>query len=131
MPNSKRKKKILVFLSHANEDKQIIRRLCQRLKSEGFDPWLDEERILPGQDWQLEIEKALRNSDAILVNFSKKSLAKEGYIQREYKKALDYQKEKPEGTIFVIPVRLDNCEIPFFFYKTYNVLIIRQAMKDF
>ncbi len=114
MPNSNRKKKLLVFLSHANEDKPIIRELCQRLKDEGFDPWLDEERILPGQDWQLEIEQALRKSDAILVSFSKKSLVKEGYIQREYKKALDYQKEKPEGTIFVIPVRLDTCDIPFF-----------------
>ena len=113
MPSSNRKKKLLVFLSHANEDKPTIRNLCQHLKDDGFDPWLDEERILPGQDWQLEIEHAMRSSDIILVNFSQKSLIKEGYFQREYKRALDYQEEKPEGTIFVIPVRLDNCEIPF------------------
>ena len=53
-------------------------------------------------------------SGAIAVCFSTKSLVKEGYVQREYKKALDYQTEKPVGTIYVIPVRLDNCEIPFF-----------------
>lgn len=114
MPKSKRIKQLQIFLSHANEDKQTVRGLCQRLRDDGFNPWLDEERLLPGQDWQLEIEQALKKSDAILLSFSKRSLSKEGYIQREHKKALDYQKEKPEGTIFVIPVRLDDSEIPFF-----------------
>lgn len=105
--------KLLVFLSHASEDKPKVRKLSQRLKADGFDPWLDEERILPGQDWDLEIQKAMRASQALLLCFSQLSVAKEGYIQREYKKALDYQQEKPEGTIYVIPLRLDDCEIPF------------------
>lgn len=108
------KKKLLVFLSHASEDKPIVRKLCKQLSDDGFNPWFDEEHLLPGQDWNFEIEKALRQSDSILVCFSQQSYAKEGYIQREYKKAMDYQLEKPEGAIFVIPVRLDDCEIPFF-----------------
>ena len=114
MSSSNRKKKLFVFLSHASEDKPMVRELCQRLKDDGFDPWLDEERILPGQDWDIEIEKAVEAADTVILCLSSNSVSKEGYIQREYKKALDYQKEKPEGTIFVIPVRLDNCEIPFF-----------------
>jgi|GEM_PF-2819098 len=114
MPGSKRRKKTLVFLSHANEDKPAVRRLCNRLKGDGFDPWLDEERLLPGQDWHLEIEQAMRKSDVLLLCFSEKSVSKEGYIQREYKKAMIFQEEKPGGTIFVIPVRLDECQIPFF-----------------
>jgi len=107
-------KKLLVFLSHASEDKPAVRYLCERLKADGFDPWLDEERLLPGQEWPLEIEKAMRSSDAILLCFSARSVAKEGFVQREYKRAMQYQEEKPEGTIFVIPVRLDACEMPFF-----------------
>ncbi|MCD4673502.1 MAG: toll/interleukin-1 receptor domain-containing protein [Anaerolineaceae bacterium] len=106
-------KKLLVFLSYANEDKRKVRGLYKRLVTDGFDPWLDEERLLPGQDWDLEIKKALRASDAILLCFSQLSVSKEGYIQREYKRAMRYQEEKPEGTIFVIPVRLDECEIPY------------------
>jgi hypothetical protein len=106
-------KKLRVFLSHASEDKPAVRRLCKRLKADGFDPWLDEQRLLPGQDWSLEVEKAMRASDAILLCFSGLSVAKEGYVQREYKRAMQYQQEKPEGTIFVIPVRLDACELPF------------------
>jgi hypothetical protein len=106
-------KKLLVFLSHASEDKPKVRNLCKRLKTDGFDPWLDEERLLPGQDWDLEIKKAMRASDAMLLCFSTLSVQKEGYIQREYKKAMSYQLEMPEGAIYVIPVRLDACEIPF------------------
>lgn len=108
------KKRLLIFLSHASEDKPMVRKLCKQLLDDGFDPWLDENRLLPGQDWNFEIELALRNSDSILLCFSSQSSIKEGYIQREYKKAMDYQLEKPEGSIFVIPVRLDKCEIPFF-----------------
>ncbi len=107
-------KKLLIFLSNASEDKVYVRELCKRLKDDGFDPWLDEERLLPGQDWNLEIEKALRASDAILLCFSAVSVTKEGYIQREYKRSMRYQEEKPEGTIFVIPIQLDECELPHF-----------------
>ncbi len=107
-------KKLLVFISHASEDNAAAKRLTKRLKDDGFEPWLDLERLLPGQDWNLELEKAMRESGAILLCFSKESVAKESYIQKEYKRAMRIQEEKPEGTIFVIPVRLDECELPFY-----------------
>lgn len=107
-------KKLLVFISHASEDNSAAKRLTKRLKDNGFALWLDLERLLPGQDWNLEIEKAMRESEAILLCFSKESVAKESYIQKEYKRAMRIQEEKPEGTIFVIPVRLDECELPFY-----------------
>jgi len=106
--------KLLVFISHASEDNAAAKRLTKRLKDDGFDPWLDLERLLPGQGWDLEIEKAMRESGAILLCFSQESVSKESYIQKEYKRAMRIQEEKPEGTIFVIPVRLDNCELPFY-----------------
>jgi len=109
------RKKLLVFLSHASQDKPKVRELCVRLRKDGFDPWLDEERLLPGMNWDMEIEKALRASDALLLCFSELSVAKEGYIQREFKRAKRYQEEKPEGTIYLIPVRLDQCELPYDF----------------
>ena len=114
MGKQETQKSFSIFLSHASEDKEQVRDLCERLREDGFDPWLDEERLLPGQDWNLEIEKAMRASDAILLCFSELSVVKEGYVQREYKKADSYSEEKPEGTIFTIPVRLDDCEIPHF-----------------
>lgn len=106
--------KLLVFISHASEDNATVKRLTKRLKDDGFDPWLDLERLLPGQDWNLEIEKSMRESGAILLCFSQESVSKESYIQKEYKRAMRIQEEKPGGTIFVIPVRLDECELPFY-----------------
>jgi hypothetical protein len=49
----------------------------------------------------------------ILLCFSEKSINKEGFVQREFKRAMKYQEEKPEGVIFTIPVRFDKSEIPF------------------
>jgi len=101
-----------VFLCHASGDKPAVRDLYKRLIAEGVDAWLDEEKLLPGQDWNDEILRALQESDAIIICLSKISVSKEGYVQREIKEALEKAKEKPSGTIFVIPSRLDDCEIP-------------------
>ena len=55
---------VRVFLCHSSNDKSDVRALCQRLRKQGIDPWLGEERILPGQDWDAEIRKAVRTADA-------------------------------------------------------------------
>jgi formylglycine-generating enzyme required for sulfatase activity len=102
-----------IFLCHASEDKTQVREVYHRLRAiEGFEPWLDEEDLLPGQEWAWEIPRALQTSDFILVFFSRASVAKRGYVQREMKLALDAWQEIPEGTIHTIPVRIDECEVP-------------------
>ncbi len=105
-------KNIRVFLCHSSDDKGVVRQLYQRLEDDGIQPWLDERRLLPGQDWDFEIRKAIRESHAVIICLSKRSVRKEGYLQKEIKRALDTADEKPEGTIFVIPVRLDECALP-------------------
>ncbi len=106
-------RKLRVFLCHSSQNKPIVRELYQRLNAEGWiDPWLDEEKLLPGQDWDMEIERAVEASDAVIACLSNNSVTKEGYIQRELKFVLDIALEKPEGTIFVVPLRLDDCTLP-------------------
>jgi len=95
-----------VFLCHGSEDKMPVRELYKRLAKDGFAPWLDEENLIPGQDWQQEITKAVRMCHVVLVCLSASSVTKEGFVQKEIKIALDVADEKPEGTIFIIPVRL-------------------------
>jgi len=105
--------KLRVFLCHASQDKTHVRGLYQRLLAEPWiDPWLDEEKLLPGQDWNMEIEKAVEAADVVLVCLSQQSVSKEGYVQRELRFALDIALEKPEEVIFIIPLRLDECELP-------------------
>ncbi len=106
-------RKLRVFLCHSSQDKPVVRDLYQRLLAEEWiDPWLDEEKLLPGQDWDMEIEKAVEAADVVIVCASSRSVTKEGYIQRELKFTLDIALEKPEGTIFIIPLRLDDCDMP-------------------
>jgi CheY-like chemotaxis protein len=101
-----------VFLCHSSYDKAAVRKLFTRLRKDGFDPWLDEKMLLPGQDWQVEIVKAVRNCDIVVVCLSPGSITKEGYVQTEIKIALDVADEKPEGTIFLVPLRLEACAVP-------------------
>lgn len=101
-----------VFLCHASADKPAVRKLHRYLKQRGITPWLDELDLLPGQKWEIEIPKALHSSDVILVCLSKNSVTKEGYVQKEITFALDKASEKLEETIFIIPTKLEECEVP-------------------
>src|SRR3990172_2214391 len=101
-----------VFLCHAATDKPKVRTLYRRLVEAGFDPWLDVEKLLPGQEWDLEIRAAVRASDVVIVCLTRNSVNKEGYVQKEIRVALDVADEKPEGTIYLIPARFEDCPVP-------------------
>jgi CheY-like chemotaxis protein len=101
-----------VFLCHASQDKPDVRKLHTRLKHDGYSPWLDEAELVGGQDWDLEIRRAVRSSDVVIVCLSQTAVGKTGYLQKEIKQALDIADEQPEGTIFIIPLKLDDCEVP-------------------
>lgn len=101
-----------VFLCHASADKPAVRKLYRYLRERKMDSWLDAEKLLPGQNWQVEIPKALLSSDVIVICLSKNSVDKEGYVQKEIKFALDKALEMPEGRIFLIPARLEECDLP-------------------
>jgi formylglycine-generating enzyme required for sulfatase activity len=112
MPTDQR---LHVFLCHASQDKPIVRVLYDALKAEGWiDPWLDKAKILPGQDWRMVIEQAVEESDMVIVCLSKHAVTKEGFVQKEirYAYAYDIALEKPEGIIFLVPLRLEECDVP-------------------
>jgi TIR domain len=69
--------------------------------------------LLPGQDWKMEISKALDETDLILLCLSKNSVNKEGYVQKEMRLALDRALEIPPGEIFLIPARFEEVDLPY------------------
>lgn len=103
------KRPLKVFLCHAHSDKNAVRDLYLRLTNDGVDAWLDKAKLLPGQDWELEIKKAVREADVVVVCLSKQ-FNQAGFRQKEVRLALDTAMEKPEGEIFIIPARLEECE---------------------
>ncbi len=102
-----------IFLSYASGDRTEVEKLYTFLSSQGTDVWYDQEKLLPGQDWNYEIHKGLDEADVILICLSKKSVNKEGYVQKEIRLALDLALEMPDGRIFLIPARLEECELPY------------------
>ena len=105
--------KLIPFIAHAKEDTPIVVELASRLKAEGWiDPWYAEEDILPGQAWEGKIVEAVEKSHAVIVFLSTAVMARDGFFHKEIRLALDTAEEKPDGTIFIIPVRLDDCEVP-------------------
>lgn len=101
-----------VFISYAREYFNYADDLYTFLKDHGFDPWLDKRKLLPGANWDNKIKRALKESDFIILLLSSVSVKKRGYIQREYKSALDYREQKLDDDIYIIPVLIDDCIVP-------------------
>jgi hypothetical protein len=102
-----------IFLCHAKEDMPRVKELYHQLKGAGYHPWLDKEDLLPGQDWEREIEKIIRNPyNMVVVCLSRQSTTKRGVVQKEIRWALDVLDEMPEDTIYLIPARLEPCQAP-------------------
>src|ERR1051325_1661967 len=67
-----------IFLCHSSDDKPIVREPYQRLRADNFNPWLDEEVLLLGQDWHHEVIKAVWDRDVVAVCLSRNSVTKRG-----------------------------------------------------
>jgi len=102
----------VIFLSYAREDRDKVENLHGRLSDAGFKPWMDTKEILPGEAWAFGIQKAIRSSDFFLACLSPNSVSKRGSLQTEIRDALRIWQEKLESDIHLIPVRLEDCQIP-------------------
>ena len=99
-----------VFLCYAGSDRQQVEQLFERLKVDGFEPWMDKKSLLAGQDWQLEIRRAIEGADFFLACISRR-FRDRTYGHKEIKLALEVLDTMPEGTIYLVPLRLEDCPI--------------------
>ncbi len=101
-----------IFISYAKEDISYAENLYDFLHSKSYIPWLDKKKLNVGQNWEFHIQDALHKADFIILLLSTKSVSKRGYVQREFRKALEYCEYKLDSDIFVIPLKIDNCDVP-------------------
>ena len=104
--------RVVLFLSYARADRDRVGQLYDELCAEGFSPWMDARDLLPGEIWETRIRAAIRDADFFLACLSGRSIDKQGFVQAEMKEALRLWEEKPEGRIYVIPIRLEACPLP-------------------
>ncbi len=100
-----------IYLSYSHPDREKVWRLYQQLAAAGMRPWMDVEDILPGEEWEKRLREAMQGSDLILVCLSRESPGRSSH-QAEVLEALEISKQKDEGDIYVIPVRLELCDVP-------------------
>lgn len=101
-----------VFISYAKENQATAVEYYKRLLTEGLDPWLDVEKILPGQRWEFEIDKALKQANVIVLLLSRSSVNKRGFVQREAQEAMEQLRYKKEDDIYILPLLLEPCDVP-------------------
>ena len=104
--------RIHVFLAYAQEDRPTVRKLYAALQKAGLEPWMDEEKLLPGQNWPRAIERAIDLSQFFIGCFSQRSTGKRGHFQSELRYALELAADIPSEQTFFLPVRLNECELP-------------------
>lgn len=100
-----------VFIIYAKEDLDVARQLAAELKERGLKPWLDVDEITPGEVWTRAVTRALERSTVAIVLVSK-HLPKTGFVHEELSLALGALPAPNKDMSPVIPVRLDDSEVP-------------------
>lgn len=101
-----------VFIGYASEDLLHARHLSRQLRAAGLRPWLDQEQLLPGQNWPRAIEHAIQTADFAIQCFSSHSVARRGYFHKELRIVLECASRVPFEQVYLLPVRLGECTLP-------------------
>jgi tetratricopeptide (TPR) repeat protein len=101
-----------VFISYARSDVSFATDIYWFLRNNGCNTWMDIYDLVPGQDWELEINHNIKTADFFIACLSNNSVSKRGYIQKELKEAISTLEQIPDGEIYIIPVRIDDCLVP-------------------
>lgn len=103
------------FLSYSKKDREIALMLAQKLTKEGINIWYDQFEIEIGANWDVEIEKALNDAEAIICLLSPTSVESEN-VQNQY----SYYIEK-YGSDNVIIVTIGNPTLPMRLQRKVHV----------
>jgi hypothetical protein len=98
-----------IFLSHNSRDREFVPKLAAQLRLVSGDVWLDEWEIKPGDSIPSEINAALAAVDTVVVVWSANA-ADSRWVDAELASALT--RELSDGSVRVIPVRLDDTALP-------------------
>lgn len=100
-----------IFISYSHLDKCFVDVLAKQLVQHHVNVWVDRWELSIGDSIIEKIQEAIDESSALLVVLSKSSVTSE-WCKKELSSGL--LKELEEKRVFVLPVLLDDCEIPLF-----------------
>jgi|GEM_PF-1846996 len=98
-----------MFLSHNSGDKPFVRRLADRLANSGVIVWLDEIELKIGDSIINRVSDAIEQVEYVAVVVSSNSV-KSRWVKKELSLAMS--KELGQSDPVVLPIRIDDCEMP-------------------
>jgi hypothetical protein len=107
-----------VFISHSSNDRKFAARLKESLMAARVDVWLDEIQLRVGDSIVEKVSKGIDSSDYFIAILSKSSV-KSNWVQKEL--SLAVTKENKLGAVSVLPVVIDECEIPSIIKDKYFI----------
>lgn len=105
-----RQRRIFIMYSHA--DAEHAKRLVDSLREAGYNPWYDQDEIAPGQRIAETVANGIAQSAVALLLVSKNLDLQKEVINRELKAALSTMRSRDETFSPVIPIRLDETDVP-------------------
>jgi len=99
-------------------------------EASGLEPWLDAVDIQTGLIWDDSIREAVDKCRFFMACISEVSVSKSGYIQKEFRWAVDRLQEMRPGQVYLITALLDDVEIPNIQVGTRNLRDV-QAIRLF
>jgi hypothetical protein len=94
-----------IFFSYSRVNSNFTLQLATKLSEAGENVWLDQFNIEAGEKWDNEIQKGLEEATTLVVILSASSVKSEN-VMDEVSYAIGKGKK-------VIPVLIEECEIPF------------------
>lgn len=102
-----------VFISYVHEDAPVVGYICEILKQNNVQYWIDKNDIQPGVRWKLAIRSAIGSGAIYLAMFSRNWAAREvTYANEELVVAIEELRKRPADRAWFIPVLLDDTVIP-------------------
>ncbi len=101
-----------VFLSYANEDRELVESLERKLRTGGLAVWRDKQNLKAGDDWALHLKQVIgKEVDYVVVVQTPTMKARlEGEFNREIRQALSRQ-EAMSRCNFLLPVHTSEQDI--------------------
>lgn len=100
-----------VFISYSHQDKEFVDKLAAHLVKNNAHVWVDTWELNVGDSILSKVQEAIQYASALLVVLSSASVQSE-WCKKELSAGL--MRELEEKRVIVLPVRLDDCEIPMF-----------------
>ena len=99
----------LIFISYSHKDREVIALLREQLQviaTEGYADFWDDTRIMAGDDWLPQIEKAIEDAQIAILLISANFLNSKFIRVSEIPPLL--QRRAQEG-LRIIPILVDHC----------------------